>query len=79
VLTAVVAVTLEGRSIAGSARCTGRLGTRALRAVEVRFAASAARCRWRFPARSKGQRFAGTVRASSRGLAVTRSFTRIVR
>ena len=39
----------------------------------------AARCRWRFPAGSKGKRFRGTVRATVGGLSATRSFTRVVR
>ena len=45
----------------------------------VSFAASAARCRWRFPAGSKGKRFRGTVRAAVGSLSATRSFSRIVR
>ena len=79
-LMAVLEVSVDGERVArGSARCTGRLGTRALRAVSVSFAASAARCRWRFPADSKGKRFRGTVQATAAGLGVSRSFTRIVR
>ena len=79
-LDAILEVSLDGeRVVAGSALCTGRLGTRALRAVSVSFAASAARCRWRFPAGSKGKRFRGTVRATVGSLSATRSFSRIVR
>jgi hypothetical protein len=79
-LSAILEVSLDGERVtAGSALCTGRLGTRALRAVSVSFAASAARCRWRFPAGSRGKRFRGTVRASVGDLSATRSFTRIVR
>jgi hypothetical protein len=80
VLMAILEVSLDGRRVAaGSALCSGRLGTRALRAFSVSFAASAARCRWRVPAGSKGKRFRGTVRATVGSLSVTRSFNRIVR
>jgi hypothetical protein len=79
-LDAILEVALDGERVAaGSARCTGRLGTRALRAVSVSFAASAARCRWRFPAGSQGKRFRGTVQATVGTLSATRAFTRIVR
>jgi hypothetical protein len=79
-LDAILEVSLDGaRVAAGSALCTARLGTRALRTVSVSFAASAARCRWRFPAGSKGKRFRGTVRATVGSLSATRSFSRIVR
>ena len=79
-LDAILEVSLDGEPVAaGSARCTGRLGTRALRAISVSFAASAARCRWRFPAGSKGKRFRGTVTATVGTLAATRSFSRVVR
>jgi hypothetical protein len=79
-LDAIVEVGLDGEPVAaGSTRCTGRLGTRSLRAVSVSFAASAARCRWRFPAGSKGKRFRGTVQATVGGLGTTRSFSRVVR
>jgi hypothetical protein len=79
-LMAILEVSVDGeRAVAGSARCTGRLGTRALGAFSVSFAASAARCRWRFPAGSKGKRFRGTVLATVGGLSTSRSFTRIVR
>jgi hypothetical protein len=79
-LDAILEVSLDGaRVAAGSALCTARLGTRALRIVSVSFAASAARCRWRFPAGSKGKRFRGTVRATVGSLSATRSFSRIVR
>jgi hypothetical protein len=79
-LDAILEVSLDGERVAaGTARCTGRLGTRPLRAVSVSFAASAARCRWRFPAGSKGKRFRGTVQATVGGLSAARSFTRIVR
>ncbi len=79
-LDAILEISVDGAPVAaGSARCTGRLGSRSLRATVVRFAASAARCRWRFPAGSKGKRFTGTVRATAGGLAASRSFSRIVR
>ena len=39
--------------------------------VSASFAAGAARCRWRFPAGSKGKRFRGTVRATVGGLSAT--------
>jgi hypothetical protein len=79
-LDAILEVGVDGeRPAAGSAGCTGRLGTRSLRAVSVTFAAGAARCRWRFPAGSKGKRFRGTVRASVGSLSASRSFTRVVR
>ena len=79
-LAAILEVSLDGeRAAAGSARCTGKLGTRALRATSVSFAASAARCRWRFPAGSKGRRFRGTVQATVGGLTASRSFSRVVR
>lgn len=79
-LDAILEVSLDGERVAGgSARCTGRLGTRALRAFSVSFAASAARCRWRFPAGSKGKRFSGTVRATVGGASVSRSLTRTLR
>jgi hypothetical protein len=79
-LTATLGVSLDGERVAaGSARCTGRLGTRAVRAVSVSFAASAARCRWRIPAESKGKRLRGTVQASVGALTAARSFSRVVR
>jgi hypothetical protein len=79
-LAAILEVSLDGERVAaGSARCTGRLGTRTLRAYSVSFAASAARCRWRFPAGSKGKRFSGTVRATVGGASVSRSLTRTLR
>ena len=79
-LDAVLEVSVDGERVAaGSARCTGRLGTRVLRAVSVSFAASAARCRWRFPAGSKGKRFSGTVRATVGAASVSRSLTRTLR
>ncbi len=79
-LDAILEVTVDGeRASAGTARCTGRIGTRALRAVSVSFAASAARCRWRFPLGSKGKRFSGTVRATVGDRSVSRSLTRIIR
>lgn len=79
-LVAVLEVGLDGARVAtGAAACAGRLGSRALRATAVTFAASAARCRWRIPAGSKGKRFHATVRATVGGLGVARSFTRVVR
>ena len=79
-LDAILEVSLDGERVAaGKTRCTGRLGLRALRAISVSFAASAGRCRWRFPAGSKGKRFRGTVEATAGGLSATRSFTRTVR
>ena len=79
-LDAILEVSLDGEPVtAGSTRCTGRLGTRALRAVSVSFAASAARCRWRFPPRTKGKRFHGTVQATAGGRNLSRSFTRVLR
>jgi hypothetical protein len=77
---AVLQVSLDGTPVtAGRAACTGRVGARALRAISVSFAASAARCRWRLPAGSKGKRFSGTVRATVSGLSVGRSLSRVVR
>lgn len=79
-LVAILRVSVDGeRPAAGSAGCTGRLETRALRAESVSFAAGAARCRWRFPAGSKGKRFHGTIEATVGDLTATRSFSRVVR
>jgi hypothetical protein len=79
-LDAILEVSFDGERVAvGSARCTGRVGTRALRAVSVFFAASAARCRWRLPAGSKGKRFHGTVQAAVATQKASRSFSRVLR
>jgi hypothetical protein len=73
-------VTVDGAAaLAGTARCTGQLGARPLRALSTSFGASAARCRWRLPAGSKGKRFRGTVQATVGAQKVARSFSRTVR
>ncbi len=73
-------VTLDDTpAVTGTARCTGQLGARALRAVSTSFAASSARCRWRLPAGSKGKRFQGVVQATVGSQKASRSFSRVVR
>ena len=73
-------ITLDGApALAGTARCTGRLGTRALRASSTSFVGSTARCRWRLPADSKGKRFRGTIQATVSSLKASRSLSRTVR
>jgi hypothetical protein len=80
VVEARLRVTLDGAAVAaGSARCTARLGTRALPALSSSFTASSARCRWRIPLRSAGRRFQATVRATVESQSVSRSLSRVVR
>ena len=75
-----LAVTVDGVAVtSGKARCTAKLAGRALRPVAASFAGSAARCRWRLPANSKGKRLTASVAAVVGSLSATRSFSRIVR
>ena len=75
-----LAVTVDGlRASTGKARCTAKLGTRALRPIAASFTGSAARCRWRLPATARGKRLTGTVQAIVGPLSAKRTFTRVVR
>lgn len=77
---ALLAVTVDDLPAAtGSARCTAKLGTRALRPVASSFTGSAARCRWRLPATARGKRLTATVQAVVGSLAAKRTLTRVVR
>jgi hypothetical protein len=77
---ASLAVTLDDvPATTGSARCTAKLGTRALRPVAASFTGSAARCRWRLPATARGKRLTGTVQAVVGSLSAKRTFARVVR
>ena len=77
---ATLAVTLDGApAAAGAARCSAKLGARALRPIAASFSGSAARCRWRLPATARGKRLAGSVQAVVGSLSAKRTFTRVVR
>ena len=73
-------VALDGAVIpTGSARCAAKLAGRVLRPVAASFTASAARCRWQLPAKSKGKRLTASVTAIAGSNSATRTFARTVR
>ena len=55
-------------------RCTARLASRPLAAVSRSFGRGTAACTWRLPATSRGQRLAGSIRVTTAGQSVSRSF-----
>jgi hypothetical protein len=62
----------------GTARCTAKLGTRALQPIGVSFAGSAALCRWRVPGATKGKRLTASVTATNGSLSAVRRFSRVI-
>jgi hypothetical protein len=79
-LEARLSVTVDGAPApTGRTRCTGRIGRRAFRVQSARFVAGTAVCRWRVPLRTRGKRVTGTVTATVEGVALRRSFRRVVR
>jgi hypothetical protein len=80
VLEARLSVALDGQPpTTGTARCTARLGGRALRTRSARFVSGTTICRWLVPPRTRGKRLTGTVSATVAGRTLRRSFTRVVR
>ncbi len=73
-------VSLDAERVpSGSVRCTAKLGKRVVRPVHASFTGSAATCRWRVPAGTRGLRLSGAVTATTGALSTTRTFSRVVR
>jgi hypothetical protein len=75
-----LSVTLDGAPpAAATTSCTARLRGRLLRPQSARFAGGTALCRWRLPARSRGQTLSGRVSLTVESRTVARAFRRVVR